>query len=278
MRIDAHQHFWKYSATEYSWIPENSVLHRDYDPTDLASLLEPLGFHGSIAVQARQSPNENLFLSRLAEEHELIKGFVGWIDLRSPNVDSLARNFSRLPKAVGVRHVVQDEPDPNFMAAPEFRRGIATLDTYGLVYDILIYAHQLQDAIRLVSDFPNQTFVLDHIAKPAIRNGEIQEWRRHMTTMSSLPNVSVKLSGILTEADHQSWTKQQLRPYWETICELFPTDRILYASDWPVLRLAAEYQTWVDIVTDWLSPYSPESRDLIWGANAERIYLNRSNE
>lgn len=275
MRIDSHQHFWTYSAAEYPWIPEGSALHRNYGPYDLQEVAQLLGFEGSIAVQARQAPNENLFLSRLAEEHDFVKGIVGWIDLRSPNVAAFAKSFAQLPKAVGVRHVVQDETDPNFMAGSEFRRGIATLHQHGLVYDILIYAHQLPDAIQLVSDMPDQVFVLDHIAKPAIRNGELSNWKNDLSTLARLPNVSIKLSGVLTEADHKSWTVEQLRPYWDVVGELFAPDRILYGSDWPVIRLAAEYREWFEIVTDWLTPYSESDRDLIWGGNAERIYLER---
>ncbi|MFN7874515.1 MAG: amidohydrolase family protein [Pirellula sp.] len=275
MRIDSHQHFWNYSSAEYPWIEPGSSLHRNYGPSDLQQILEPLGFDGSIAVQARQSPNENLFLSRLAEEHDFIKGIVGWIDLRSPFVDAQARSFSLLPKAVGVRHVVQDELTPNFMAGAEFRRGIATLHQYGLVYDILIYHHQLPDAIRLVNDFPEQAFILDHIAKPAIRKGELAAWKKDLAEMAKRPNVNVKLSGVLTEADHRAWHVEQLKPYWECVCEVFSPNRILYGSDWPVLRLAAEYGAWVDIVSEWLSGYSQSDRDLVWGANAERIYLQR---
>lgn len=275
MRIDSHQHFWNYSQTEYPWIESGSSLHRDYGPSDLQQILEPLGFDGSIAVQARQSPNENLFLSRLAEEYDFIKGIVGWIDLRSPFVDAHARSFSLLPKAVGVRHVVQDELAPNFMAGEEFRRGIATLHQYGLVYDILIYHHQLPDAISLARDLPEQTFVLDHIAKPSIRTGELKTWKNDLAAIANLSNVNVKLSGVLTEADHEAWRIEQINPYWESVCEVFPPNRILYGSDWPVLRLAAEYVAWVDIVSEWLSGYSQSDRDLVWGGNAERIYLQR---
>lgn len=278
MRIDSHQHFWNYSQSEYPWIESGSRLHRDYGPLDLQQLFEPLGFDGSIAVQARQSPNENLFLSRLSEEFDFIKGVVGWIDLRSPNVDSQARSFARLPKAVGVRHVVQDESAPDFMAGAEFRRGISVLNQYGLVYDILIYAHQLPDAIRLVQELPEQTFVLDHIAKPAIRTGELATWKKDMAAISKLPNVSVKLSGVLTEAHHDSWSIEQLHPYWDIVCELFSSNRILYGSDWPVIRLAAEYREWVEIVSDWLSPYSTSDKELVWGGNAERIYLQRLSQ
>jgi L-fuconolactonase len=275
MRIDSHQHFWNYSSQDYPWIPVGSAIHGDFGPEDLRLILEPLGIDGSIAVQARQSLNENLFLSRLAEEYDIIKGIVGWIDLRNPAVEAQTRSFARLPKAVGVRHVVQDETDPNFMAGPEFRRGISTLRQHGLVYDLLIYAHQLPDAIRLVDAFPEQPFVLDHIAKPAIRDGEIDSWRRGMSELAKLPNVNVKLSGMVTEADHSGWNVDQLKPYWEIVCELFTPDRILYGSDWPVIQLAAQYRDWVGIVSDWLSPLSESDQSLVWGGNASRIYLQR---
>jgi L-fuconolactonase len=161
------------------------------------------------------------------------------------------------------------------MAGPEFRQGISTLRQHGLVYDLLIYAHQLPDAIRLVDAFPEQPFVLDHIAKPAIRDGEIDSWRRGMSELAKLPNVNVKLSGMVTEADHSGWNVDQLKPYWEIVCELFTPDRILYGSDWPVIQLAAQYRDWVGIVSDWLSPLSESDQSLVWGGNASRIYLQR---
>lgn len=274
MRIDSHQHFWIYSPVEYPWIQAGTVLERSFLPNDLGPLLDSAGVDRCIAVQARQQFEENAFLSQLVVQNERVAGFVGWIDLRSPQVQLQAERMKQLPGAVGVRHVVQDEPDPDFMSREPFRRGIASLQPHGLVYDILIYEHQLEDAIRLVRDFPDQTFVLDHIAKPKIRSNQIQAWREKMTELSRHSNVSVKLSGMLTEADHRAWTLEQLLPYWEVVLEAFGPDRILYGSDWPVVLLVGQYSRWVEIVTQWLSRLNEPDRAKIWGGNANRIYLN----
>ena len=273
VRIDSHQHFWVYSPADYPWIQQGTVLERSFLPNDLVPLLQTAGIDSCIAVQARQSLSENAFLSQLVAENETVGGFVGWIDLRSADVERQAQEMKNLVGAVGVRHVVQDEPDLEFMSRDPFRRGIAALRPHKLVYDILIYERQLDDAIRLVRDFPDQTFVLDHIAKPKIKSNEIQVWRSKMVELSHYGNVSVKLSGMLTEADQQTWTLEQLLPYWEVVLEAFGTDRILYGSDWPVVLLAGEYTLWVEIVTQWLSRLSEPDRGKIWGGNAERIYF-----
>lgn len=275
MRIDSHQHFWKYSKEEYDWIPIDSPLHRDYGPTDLKPNLDRSKIDGCIAVQARQSIAENDYLCGLADQFSFIKGVVGWIDLRSNEVDEQAARFKRQSKAVGVRHVVQGEEDPEFMAREPFRRGIRSLRNHDLVYDILIYAHQLPDAIRLVKAFPDQSFVLDHIAKPKIKAMEIREWSSRIIEISHYSNVVVKLSGIVTEADPKNWTFDQLVPYWEVIAQAFGPERIMFGSDWPVLRLASEYDRWVEIVSKWLEKYSRDEQELIWGTNAERVYLSK---
>jgi L-fuconolactonase len=158
------------------------------------------------------------------------------------------------------------------MTREAFRRGIAALQKHGLVYDILIYAHQLPDAIRLVRDFPAQEFVLDHIAKPKIASSEIKEWASRIAEISQYPNLTIKLSGMVTEADHSSWTAQQLKPYWEVVADAFGPDRILYGSDWPVIQLASAYARWVETVTQWLEVFSPSDREKIWGTNARKIY------
>ncbi len=274
MRIDSHQHFWIYSPAEYPWIQAGTVLERSFLPNDLGPLLHSAGIDRCIAVQARQHFEENEFLSQLVVQNEAVAGFVGWIDLRSPLVEHQAEQMKQLPGAVGVRHVVQDEPDPDFMSREPFRRGIASLQPHRLVYDILIYEHQLDDAIRLVRDFPEQAFVLDHIAKPKIKSNQIQTWQAKMTELAQHSNVSVKLSGMLTEADHTAWTLEQLLPYWEVVLEAFGPDRILYGSDWPVVLLAGQYARWVEIVTQWLSRLEEPDRAKIWGGNANRIYLN----
>jgi L-fuconolactonase len=284
MRIDSHQHFWRYRPSDYPWIPESAVvgaghdtlescLDRDFLPDDLRPLLQAAGLDGSIAVQARQSLQENEFLLDLADQNELILGVVGWIDLRSEDVDAQAARFAAHPKAVGVRHVVQDESQPMFMAGVEFRRGIACLSQHGLTYDILIYEHQLADAVALVQAFPDQTFVLDHIAKPNIRSGQIAAWQSQIRKLAAFANVVVKVSGMVTEAEHQRWETSQLEPYWNSVLEAFGPRRILFGSDWPVIRLSSTYERWIALVNQWLAPLSPTEQAAIWGENAHRIYL-----
>jgi L-fuconolactonase len=274
MRIDSHQHFWDYDPKEYPWIAPGSAIHGSFKPEDLEPLLRSANIDGCIAVQARQNLKENVYLCSLAEANPLIQAVVGWIDLRSDDVEQQAAAFKRLPKSVGVRHVVQDETDSEFMTREPFRRGIATLEKHGLVYDILIYAHQLPDAIRLVRDFPDQVFVLDHIAKPRIATGEIQDWASNMREIAQYQNLFVKLSGMVTEADHLHWTTQMLEPYWNVVSEAFGPDRILYGSDWPVIRLASDYARWVETVRRWLEVYSSSDQEKVWGGNARRVYLS----
>jgi L-fuconolactonase len=278
MRIDSHQHFWNYSAADYPWIPPGSVLERSYLPHDLEPQLKAAKLDKCIAVQARQSLEENDFLCSLASRGNMICGVVGWIDLRSPDVASQADHFSKLAKAVGVRHVVQAETDPNFMQGTDFRRGIASLKATQLVYDILIVEHQLDDAIRLVRDFPEQAFVLDHIAKPKIEAGELSPWQSKMVELSHYSNVTVKLSGMLNEAGFLNWTVEQLFPYWEITAQAFGLDRIMFGSDWPVIRMAGEYSRWVEIVEQWLEPYTAQEKASVWGGNAQRVYLSKSSD
>jgi L-fuconolactonase len=276
MRIDSHQHFWSYSAAEYPWITPGSALEKDYLPADLKPQLDAARMDGCIAVQARQALVENDFLTSLAAKNSFVRGVVGWIDLRSEHATQQAVQFARQPKAVGVRHVVQDETDPEFMAREPFRRGLKALRSLDLVYDILIYEHQLADAIRLVRDMPDQRFVVDHIAKPRIKHGEIKEWSARITELAHYPNVVIKVSGILTEADHKAWTVSQLSPYWDITLQSFGPDRILFGSDWPVLRLAAEYARWVEIVEEWTRQLSRAEQGNVWGENAVRVYRLKS--
>src|SRR5882724_1153747 len=205
VRIDSHQHFWNYSQKEYPWIPQGSPLQRDWLPADLQPLLTKVGLDGSIAVQARQTAEESRWLLNLADHYPLIKGVVGWVDLRSDNVEEPLAELSDHPKFVGVRHVVQDEPGDGFMLRAEFLRGIGRLTQFELTYDILIYPRQLPAAIALARRFPDQPFVLDHIAKPFIKDGAISPWREQIRELAKSKNVSCKVSGMVTEANHANW-------------------------------------------------------------------------
>lgn len=269
MRLDSHQHFWRYSATDYPWMKPEWPIRRDFLPTDLAPLLAKAGLDGSIAVQARQDLAENDFLLGLAERSPLVKGVVGWVDLRSDHVDDQLRAFAAHSKAVGVRHVVQDEPDDDFMLRPEFVRGIRRLKQFDLTYDILIYPKQLPAAIRLAEMFPDQPFVLDHLAKPIIRDGVISPWREHIRELARFPNVCCKVSGMVTEAKWIGWRTDDFRPYLDIAFESFGVDRLMFGSDWPVALLAGTYAQVHGLVQSYVAP---QHHAAFFGGNAARFY------
>jgi len=275
MRLDAHQHFWSYDAAQYPWIPPGSPLHRGWLPDDLAALQRPLGFDGSIAVQARQVIEESDWLLSLADRHETVKGVVGWVDLRSDRVEADLERLAKHPKFVGVRHVVQEEPDDNFMLGREFQRGISKLAAFGLTYDILIYPKQLAAALRLAENFPAQPFVLDHIAKPPIKTGASEPWAAQLRRLAQLPNVHCKVSGLLTEADHQAWQPEQFRPYLDTVFAAFGPARLMYGSDWPVCLFAGSYEQAYRLVDDYAQGLTDEQRVGLFGGNAAAFYLKR---
>ena len=269
MRLDSHQHFWRYSADQYPWMKAEWPIRRDFLPSDLAPLLAAAELDGSIAVQARQELAENDFLFGLADRHALVKGVVGWVDLRSPQVDEQLRTFAAHPKALGVRHVVQDEPDDHFMLRPEFIRGISRLSACELTYDLLIFPKQLPAAIRLVEQFPDQPFVLDHIAKPAIGAGTISPWREHVGELAKFPNVFCKVSGLVTEAKWGGWQPADFRPYLDVVIEAFGFERLMYGSDWPVALLAGSYSQ----VHGLAKSYVPvEHHAAFFGGNAALFY------
>jgi L-fuconolactonase len=275
MRLDAHQHFWSYDVAQYPWIPPGSPLHRSWLPADLAALQRPLGFDGSIAVQARQVIEESDWLLGLADQHETVKGVIGWVDLRSDRVEADLERLAQHSKFVGVRHVVQEEPDADFMLGREFQRGISKLAAYGLTYDILIYPKQLEAAIRLADNFPAQPFVLDHIAKPAIKAGTIEPWATQLRRLAQQPNVHCKVSGMLTEADHQAWSPGQFRPYLDVVFEAFGPSRLMYGSDWPVCLFAGSYEQAYRLVDDYTRGLTDHERAGLFGGNAAAFYLKR---
>ncbi len=273
MRVDAHQHFWIYHPDEYAWIDDSmAALRRDFLPHDLAPELESSGFQGSIAVQARQTLQETRWLLDLAERSASILGVVGWVDLRSPDVHSHLRSFAQNPKLVGVRHVVQSEPDERFLLQPDFLRGISALEEFDLAYDILIYAKHLPVAAEFVERFPRQRFVLDHLAKPPIKSGEIDSWADGIRRLAALPNVFAKLSGLVTEADWQAWKPEQIGPYLDVAFEAFGPKRLMIGSDWPVCLVAAPYARTVGVVQDYILKHMPESCDYVLGGNAMRFW------
>ena len=273
MRIDAHQHFWNYSAEEYPWIGKGMErLARDCLPADLAPLVAAEGIGGTVAVQARQSLEESRWLLGLADAHPLVLGVVGWVDLRSTHVEDQLRAVAAHPKFVGVRHVVQDEPDPRFLLGESFLHGIGRLAAFGLTYDLLLYPQQLPAAAEFVGRFPEQPFVLDHLAKPRVKTGEIEPWRRDLLALAAHGHVHCKLSGLVTEAAWSGWKKSDFTPYLEVALEAFGPGRLMIGSDWPVCTLAAEYADTIGIVRDFLAPLVADERDAIEGGNAARFY------
>ena len=273
MKIDSHQHFWNYSAAEYPWIGAGMErIARDYLPADLMAVAAPQGIGGSVAVQARQSVAESRWLLGLAEASPIIRGVVGWVDLRSEGVAAELTELSAHEKFVGVRHVVQDEPDPRFVLGADFVRGLRQLQSYGLTYDLLIYPQQLPAAVQLVAMLPEQPFVLDHLAKPRIKTGAIQEWRRDVEALAQHGNVCCKVSGMVTEADWRGWKPADFTPYLDVVLQAFGPERLMFGSDWPVCLLAGEYAEVVGIVADFFGRLSAAEQQFIWGGTATRFY------
>ena len=273
MRIDSHQHFWNYSAAEYPWIgPGMERLARDYLPEDLAPLLAAEGIHGSVAVQARQSVAESHWLLKLAQAHPLVKGVVGWVDLRSDRVGDDLHALAANPTFVGVRHVVQDEPDPRFVLGSDFGRGLRELHQHGLTYDLLLYPDQLPAAIELVGLVPEQPFVVDHLAKPRIAAGEIEGWERDLRAIARRDNVCCKVSGMVTEAARRGWKPDDFTPYLDVVLEAFGPARLMVGSDWPVCLLAGEYADVAAIPRDYFGRLSADEQAQIHGGTATRFY------
>ncbi len=273
MKLDAHQHFWQYNPEEYGWIgPDMAVLKQDRLPEDLLPLLQSAGLDGSIAVQARQSLAETAWLLELADRYPFIKGVVGWVDLCSPQVDQQLEQFSTHPKFRGVRHVVQDEPDDRFMLREDFLRGLGRLRRFGLTYDILIFPRHLPVAIEVVKKFPDQPFVLDHIAKPYIKDGRLSPWDADIRRLAEHPNVVCKVSGMVTEADWQDWQADDFYPYLDVVFDAFGPERLMFGSDWPVCTLAGSYRQVVDLLAGYTARLSPAEQAAVWGQTAQKFY------
>jgi len=273
MKIDAHQHFWIYKRKDFDWIDESmAVIRRNFLPEDLQSELKANAFDGSVVVQTCQTLEETRWLLKLAEDNPSILGVVGWADLRSPEIQSQLASLTRSPKLVGLRHIVQSEPDDRFLLQPDFLRGISALEEFGLAYDILIYPKHLPVATEFVQRFPRQRFVLDHLAKPPIKSAEISSWAKGIRALAASPNVFCKLSGLVTEADWQHWTPEHIRPYLDVAFESFGAERLMIGSDWPVCLVAATYTRVVKVVKDYVSRLSPDSQAAVLGGNAARFW------
>jgi len=271
--IDAHHHFWKYKPEEYGWIDDTmSVLKQDYLPEDLELELHKTNTSGTVVVQARQSIDETRWLLDMADKHSFIKGVVGWLDLRSPVLEQQLKELASHPKLVGLRHVIHDEPDDDFMLGLDFMKGIAQLEAYELSYDLLLFPRHLARAVKLVRTFPNQRFVLDHLGKPDIKGGKMESWKNDIATLAGYPNVWCKLSGMVTEADHKQWHYKDLLPYMEVVLNAFGPDWIMLGSDWPVCRLAGEYSAVMSVVMKFIEPLNKADKEKLLYQNAVDCY------
>ena len=273
MVIDSHQHFWKYEPVKHSWIDDDmSVIRRNFSPSDLAKVYQENGIDGCVAVQADQTLEETDFLIDLASINNFIKGIVGWVDLRAENIENVLEKYSTDKIVKGFRHVVQGEADHNFLLRPNFSRGISLLEKHNFTYDILVFPHQLGSVLEFVKKFPYQKFVIDHIAKPYIKDGYFEGWATMMTAIGKHENVSCKMSGMATEADFNIWTPEQIHPYMDTVLEAFGSKRILFGSDWPVCLVAGNYSKIKKLTTDFISQLSKIEQNSIMGNNAIEFY------
>lgn len=272
MTIDAHQHFWHYEPVRDNWITDDmAAIRRDFLPADLEPVLAENGIDGCVAVQASQSEAETLFLVSMAQSYDIVKGVVGWVDLQSPTVYDRLDVLSQFEEVKGFRHVAQAEPD-DFLIRPAVVRGIRQLAAFDLTYDILIYPTQLKAALHLVRTVPEVNFVIDHLAKPYIRKGDISRWSNFMSEIAKQPNVFCKLSGMVTEANWTSWSKKDFFPYLDVVFRQFGPDRLLFGSDWPVCLVAANYTQVKTLVEEYVEPWGSEVRAKVFGANAEAFY------
>ena len=273
MVIDAHHHFWNYSDKEYGWISdEMKVLRRDCGPDDLRREIAAAGVDGVVSVQARQTVDETRWLLELAAANDFIRGVVGWVPLVSPDVGRDLERFAAQRKFKAVRHVLQDEPDDDYALRGDFNRGVGELKRFNLRYDILIFERHLPQAIKLVDRHPEQVFVLDHVAKPRIRAGEIGAWRENMKEIARRGNVYCKVSGMVTEADWKGWTPAQLRPYFDAALDAFGPRRLMFGSDWPVCLLACDYGRWVKTVREFAAGLSKAEQARLFGGTAIEAY------
>lgn len=272
MTIDAHQHFWHFDATRDTWITDDmSVLRRDFLPADLEPVLAENGIDGCVAVQADQSEAETQFLIRMAETYDFVKGVVGWVDLQADTLRDRLTTLAQYPQLKGYRHVAQGEP-VDFLTRPAVVAGIRQLADFGMTYDILIYPTQLKAALQLVRSVPEVNFVVDHLAKPYIKTKDITRWTSYMAELAKCPNVSCKLSGMVTEADWQNWSKKDFFPYLDVVFDYFGPNRLLFGSDWPVCLVAANYTQVKTLVEEYVSPWGDEVRAKVFGGNAIEFY------
>ncbi|MEV0570734.1 amidohydrolase family protein [Dactylosporangium sp. NPDC050588] len=275
--VDAHHHLWVRARHPQPWINATTMkaINADFTVADLAPLAAESGVTQTVVVQSISSQAETKDLLREAHGTDLIGGVVGWVDLTAPNVaDRIARLRAGVggDRLVGIRHLVQEEPEPGFLDRPDLRRGVAAAGAAGLAFDLVIRRHQLPAAARLARDLPGVTFVLDHLGKPSLPYSRHGGWARDLRTFAQLPNTTAKLSGLATEADWTSWTPRELRPAVEHALDTFGPSRLMFGSDWPVCLLATSYRRWIDTLAELLQPLDPADQAMIWAGSARRVY------
>lgn len=273
MRIDAHHHLWKYNPERDSWITdEMKILQNDFLPPQLKSVLDENKIDGSVLIQSEQSLNGNEFMLQLAKENSIIKGIVAWVDFQSENLEEQLIVYHKIPIIKGFRHILQSEKNRAFMLQPDFLKGIKRLQKYDYPYDILIFNDQLKFIPEFLKQFPNQRFVLDHMAKPDIKNKTISMWKKEMQSVSIYPNLYCKVSGMFTEADWHNWKTSDFTPYLDVVLESFGPKRLMYGSDWPVCRLAVDYRGQLSLAENYFGALSESENKLIFGGNALKFY------
>lgn len=273
MNIDSHQHFWRYSPDTHNWIGDDmAVLKRDFMPPDLEELLVQNGFEGCVAVQASSSEQETDFLLDLAHQYNFIRGVVGWVDLQSEQLEERLAHYTRFNRLVGMRHLVQDESDDQFLGRPKFLQGVKLLQQYDLTYDMLVYEQQLPATLQFVAQLPDVRLVVDHIAKPKIARQELSPWQENIRSLAKYPNVYCKLSGMVTEADWEQWRPEDITPYLDVVTDAFGIDRLMIGSDWPVCLLAAPYRAVIALVDQYFAGFSSDEKNKIYGQNATDFY------
>ncbi|MDB5002567.1 MAG: amidohydrolase [Mucilaginibacter sp.] len=272
-RIDSHQHFWNYDPVKHAWINgDMEIIQADFLPEDLEPILQEYGFNGCISVQVDQTEEENTMLLDDAAKHDFIKGVVGWVDFKAENIEDRLAYYQQFKKLKGFRHILQGETDRAYMLNADFKRGISKLKQFEYAYDILIYTDQLGYANEFAAAFPDQPFVIDHLAKPKIKDGDITDWAKDMKVIAQNQNVSCKVSGMVTEADWKAWKPEDFTPYMDVVFEAFGANRVMFGSDWPVCRVAATYGEMLSISEGYVAKLSANEQGKFWGDNAIKFY------
>lgn len=276
--IDAHHHLWRYLPPGQPWMTDGmELLRRNFLVDDLRAVTADAGITGTIVVETERSIEETLWLSETAANDDLIRGIVGWAPLTHPEIALKLERMAHLPKLRGIRHPIHDEPDDQFVLREDFNRGIAALKQFNLRYDILIFEKHLAQTIQFVDRHPDQVFIVDHAAKPRIRDRALSPWKDRVSELGRRQNVYCKLSGMVTEADWNTWTDDVLSPYIEVVLEAFGPRRVMFGSDWPVVTLASSYKRWWGTVRNAIARLSPSEQKRILSATAIEAYGLASN-